>query len=83
MNFFDFIWGLNGEFVKNMLLQKWISHQDIQGVDFNNMNDLNALAEKIMPNLIKQNPNIKNLIKQNSSMLWDKQKDVVEVIDAI
>ena len=51
-------------------------------MDFNNINDLNQLAEKIMPNIIKSNPNIANLIKQNSSMLGEeKSKEVCEVID--
>jgi hypothetical protein len=46
------------------------------------MNDLNSLAEKIMPNIIKSNPNIANMIKQNASMLGaDKQKEVTEIID--
>lgn len=54
----------------------------MQGIDFNNMNDLNRLAEKIVPNLLKSNPNIANLIKQNSSMLGEeKSKEVCEVID--
>ena len=54
----------------------------LEWVDFNNIEQLNQLAETIMPWLIKQNPNIANLIKQNSSMLWtDKQKEVVDVID--
>lgn len=83
MNFFDFIWGLKWDFLKKMLLQKWILPRDIEGVDFNNLNDLNALAERIMPDIIKSNPNIANMIKQNANIVGDKQKDVVEVIDAI
>lgn len=83
MNFLDFVWGLKWDFLKKMLLQKWILPKDIEGVDFNNLNDLNALAERIMPNIIKSNPNVANLIKQNANLVGDKQKDVVEVIDAI
>ena len=71
------------EFLKQRLLSAWISPNDIQWVDFNNMNDLNRLAEKIVPNLIKSNPNIANMIKQNSSMLGEKQAEVVEKIDAV
>lgn len=63
-------------------MQAWISPNDIQWVDFNNINDLNRLAEKIMPWIIKSNPSIKNLIKQNSSMLGaEKSKEVCEIID--
>ena len=66
------------------LLQAGISPNDIQGIDFNNINDLNLLAEKVAPKLIRANPNIANMIKQNSSMLGaEKQREVVEVIDAM
>jgi len=84
MDFMQFIWGLKGEFLKQRLLQAGISPNDIQGIDFNNINDLNLLAEKIAPKLIRANPNIANMIKQNSSMLGkEKQREVVEVIDAM
>ena len=82
MDFMAFLGGLKWEFLKQKLLQAWISPNDIQWVDFNNMNDLNSLAEKIMPNIIKSNPNIANMIKQNSNLLWaEKQKEVCEIID--
>lgn len=82
MDFMAFLGGLKGEFLKQRLLAAGISPNDIQWVDFNNMNDLNTLAEKIMPNIIKSNPNIANMIKQNASMLGaDKQKEVTEIID--
>ena len=84
MDFMQFFWGLKWEFIKQKLLQAGISPNDIQGIDFNNINDLNLLAEKVAPKLIRANPNIANMIKQNSSMLWaEKQKEVVEVIDAM
>jgi len=84
MDFMQFIGGLKGEFLKQRLLQAGISPNDIQGIDFNNINDLNLLAEKIAPKLIRANPNIANMIKQNSSMLGkEKQREVVEVIDAM
>jgi len=84
MDFMQFIGGFKGELLKQKLLQVWISPNDMQGIDFNNINDLNLLAEKIVPKLIKANPNIANLIKQNSSMLGkEKQAEVVEVIDAM
>ena len=79
MNFMNW---LKGDFLRQKLIQAGISPNDMQGIDFNNMNDLNRLAEKIVPNLLKSNPNIANLIKQNSSMLGaEKQKEVCEVID--
>jgi hypothetical protein len=40
------------------------------------------LAEKVMPNIIRSNPNLANTIKQMAWMLWaEKQKEVAEVID--
>ena len=73
---------LKGDVLRQRLLSMGISPNDMQGVDFNNMNDLNKLAEKIVPNMLKSNPNIANLIKQNSSMLGEeKSKEVWEVID--
>ena len=84
MDFMQFFWGLKWEFIKQKLLQAGISPNDIQGIDFNNINDLNLLAEKVWPKLIRANPNIANMIKQNSSMLGaDKQREVVQVIDAM
>ena len=73
---------LKGDILRQRLLSMGISPNDMQGIDFNNINDLNKLAEKIVPNMLKSNPNIANLIKQNSSMLGsEKSKEVCEVID--
>ena len=78
----SFMNGMKGDFLRQKLIQAGISPNDMQGIDFNNINDLNKLAEKIVPNMLKSNPNIANLIKQNSSMLGEeKSKEVCEVID--
>ena len=78
----DFMSMFKGEFLRQKLLQAGISPNDLQGIDFNNVNDLNQLAEKIVPTLLKNNPMMKNIIKQNSGMLSpDKQKEVAEIID--
>ena len=82
MDFFTFMNWLKGDILRQRLLSMGISPNDMQGVDFNNMSDLNKLAERIVPNMLKSNPNIANLIKQNSSMLGsEKSKEVCEVID--
>lgn len=44
MDFMNFMNGLKGDFLRQKLLQVGISTNDMQGVDFNNMNDLNKLA---------------------------------------
>lgn len=84
MNFMDFMGTLKWDFLKNRLLAMGIEPHKLEWVDFNNMDQLNKLAEQIVPDLIKSNPNVANLIKQNSSMLGkDKQEEVVEVIDKL
>lgn len=82
MDFMSFMNWLKGDLLRQKLVQVGVSPNDLQWIDFNNIGDLNKLAEKIVPNLLKQNPNIANLIKQNSSVLGsEKQKEVCEVID--
>ena len=84
MGISDFFNNMKGEILKNALLKQWIQPHQLEWVDFNNMEQLNQLAETIVPELIKKNPMMANLIKQNSSMLWtEKQKEVVEVIDKL
>ncbi len=83
MDFFNFLSGLNWDILKNKLIANWVSAEKLQGVDFNNLKDLNKLAEDIMPGIIKSNPYIANLIKQSSSNLpKEKQEEIVQVIDA-
>ena len=84
MWFSEFLWNMKGEILKNALLKQWIQPHQLEWVDFNNMDQLNELAQTIVPELIKKNPTIANIIKQNSSMLWaEKQKEVVDVIDKL
>ncbi|MBO7711994.1 MAG: hypothetical protein J6S85_00415 [Methanobrevibacter sp.] len=47
------------------------------------MDQLNKLAEQIMPDLIKKNPQIANLIKQNANLVGAKKDEVVDVINKI
>lgn len=83
MNIFDFMNGLKGDFLRQKLISAWIEPHKLEGVDFNDMEQLNQLAEKIMPDIIRNNPNLKNLLRQNSNLVGDKQKEVVEVIDKV
>lgn len=83
MDIINFLGGLNGEFIKNKLLNAGIPAEKLQWVNFTDINQLNKLAEEIMPGIIKANPSIANVIKQNSGMLSkEKQEEVVQVIDA-
>ena len=84
MSFADFMWSLKWDFLRSRLIAMWVPANQLEWTDFNDIDQLNKLAEQIVPWLIKSNPNIANLIKQNSSMLWtEKQKEVVEVIDKL
>ena len=81
MDLMSFVNSLKWDALKNILLKNWVNPADVQWVDFNNMEQVNKLAEKITPDLIKRNPFIANLIKQNANIVWDKQEEVVKVID--
>lgn len=83
MDFSTFLGSLKWDFLKSRLLWLGIEPHQLEWVDFNNMDQLNKLAEQIVPWLIKNNPNVKNLIKQNANLVWDKKNEVVEVIDKI
>lgn len=83
MNFMDFLGSLKWEFLKNRLIAIWIEPYKLEWVDFNNVEQLNQLAETIMPWLIKSNPNIANLIKQNANIVGEKKDEVVSVIDKL
>ena len=79
----DFMGTLKWDFLKSRLIAMGIEPHKLEWVDFNNMDQLNKLAEQIVPDLIKKNPNIANLIKQNANLVGDKKNEVVEVIDKL
>lgn len=83
MNFADFMWTLKGDFLKQRLLALGIEPHKLEWVDFNNIDQLNQLAEQIVPWLIKSNPNVAKLIKQNANLVGDKKDEVVETIDKV
>lgn len=52
-----------------------------QGVNFNDMNSINEFAQKIMPDLLKNNPQMKEWIKQNAPA--ENKDEVVHIVDNI
>lgn len=67
--------------IKQKLLQIWVNPADLQNVDFNDPYALNDLAAKIMPNLLKQNPQVAQQIKQSASkFVPEKEAEIVEMI---
>ena len=84
MSLVDFFNSLKGDMLKNRLLNIWVPPHKLEGVDFNNMEQLNQLAGQLLPDLFKSNPQAVELIKQRSSMFGsEKQKEIVDVIDNI
>lgn len=69
--------------IKQKLINIWIPAKDLEWVDFNNMNSINQLAQKIMPNLLRQNPQIAKQIKESNWLDWKTKENVAEVIDSI
>lgn len=69
--------------MKQKLMNMWIPAKDLEWVDFNNMNSINQLAQKIMPNLLRKNPQIAKQIKESNWLEWKTKEDVAEVIDSI
>lgn len=69
--------------IKQKLMNMWIPAKDLEWVDFNNMNSINQLAQKIMPNLLRKNPQIAKQIKESNWLDWKTKENVAEVIDSI
>lgn len=83
MDIWSFFNGLKGDILKQKLLSVWIEPHKLEWVDFNNIEQLNKLAEQIMSEILKNNPTIRNLLRQNSNLAGNMQKDVVDVIDKL
>jgi hypothetical protein len=77
----DFMWSLKWDVLRSRLIALGVEPHLLEWTDFNSIDQLNRLAEQIVPGLIKSNPNIANLIKQNANLAWSKKEDVVKVID--
>ena len=67
--------------IKQKLLQIWVNPADLQNVDFNDPYALNDLAARIMPNLLKANPNAVDQIKNSAKQFVpEKEDEIVEMI---
>lgn len=67
--------------MKAKLQKMWVSEADMQWVDFTNMASLNQFAERIVPNLLKKNPQMAKMIKDSGWLQWDTKQAVDNVID--
>lgn len=83
MNFADFMGTLKWDFLRSRLIALGVEPHLLEWTDFNSVEQLNKLAEQIVPWLIKSNPNIANLIKQNANLAGDKKEEVVKTIETL
>lgn len=69
--------------IREKLIKAWVSAKDLEGVRFDDPESLNALAQKIMPWLLKNNPQIAQQIKESGLLEWQTKQEVAQVIDSI
>lgn len=73
------LWTLIGGMLQSKLQSMWIN---TQGVNFNDMNSIDQFAQSILPGLLKNNPQAKEMIKNNMGTLDEGTKEeVVKIID--
>lgn len=77
----NWMWMLAG--LREKLLKVGISPKDLQWVDFSSKESLNQLAQKIVPKLLRDNPQIAKQIKESGRLEGKTKEEVTEVIDAI
>lgn len=79
--FMKSMWMLSS--IREKLIKAWVSAKDLEGVRFDDPESLNALAQKIMPWLLKNNPQIAQQIKESGLLEWQTKQEVAQVIDSI
>lgn len=83
MDFLQMLLWFNWNSIKNKLIQMGIPETEMKEVNFNDMNSLNQFAERIVPMMLKSNPNMKNFVKQNSSFFWNRKDEVIDIVDKL
>lgn len=79
--FMKSMWMLSS--IREKLIKAWVSEKDLQGVRFDDPDSLNALAQKIMPWLLKNNPQAAQQIKESGLLDGQTKQEVVQVIDSL
>ena len=75
------MWLISG--IREKLIKAGVNAKELQGVNFTDPNSLNELAKKIMPNLLKNNPQIAKQIKESWWLDGKTKEDVAEIVDSI
>lgn len=68
---------------RETLIKAWVSAQDLQWVDFSDMNSVAKIAQKIGPVLVKNNPQFAKMVKDSTLIEWKQKDEVIEVVDSI
>ena len=79
--FMKSMWMLSS--IREKLIKAWVNANELQWVDFTDPESLNKLAQKIMPNLLRNNPQIAKQIKESGWLDGETKQEVAEVIDNI
>lgn len=66
---------------RETLINAWVSPQDLQWVDFSDPTSLSKLAAKVMPEILRKNPNFAKQIKESNLLQWKEKEEVIEVVD--
>lgn len=69
--------------MREKLINAGVSPQDLQGVSFDDPESLNRLAEKIVPWLLKANPQMAQKIKESGWLDQKTKEEVVQIVDSI
>jgi len=77
----NWMWMLAG--LREKLLKVGISPKDLEGVDFSSKESLNKLAQKIVPKLLRENPDVAKQIKESGWLEGKTKEEVVEIVDNI
>lgn len=67
--------------IKAHLQKIGISAKDMEWVDFTNMDSLNQFAQRIVPWLLKKNPEVAQKIKESWRLQGQTKQDVETVIN--
>lgn len=69
--------------MREKLINAGVSPQDLQGVSFDDPESLNKLAEKIVPWLLRANPQMAKKIKESGWLDQKTKEEVVQIVDNI
>lgn len=73
------MWWLS--WLREKLINAGVSPQDLQWVRFDDPESLNKLAEKIVPWLLKNNPQMAQKIKESVWLDGQTKQEVAEIVD--